>query len=333
MSKIHTVNDTFCITFVGARGVGKTSLLASMYRELQKEAVSCFCIDSESDGGVSLQVLGRTHEDMLKAMSAPIGEIISTEQGISGTTEPRNFTFRGQGTITHGEEKKLFHFPFRFTDLPGGWYIGKSQYGDSTDGVQKISDALNRSMVSFLSVDTPALMSGDPYLMNEFNRLGHIQNCYTQLAAQLASNKHTVIIVLSRCETYVKDPQLKEKLEITLKEKYGALINVLRNAGCKVKVTWIESLGGVEFVRYKDKCAQFKRTGAYAPNNCATPLIMALDAIYDVRSEELKELNKNWWQRFKNFCGIEHKDLEIKAIEVIRKEICEKLNINNEIKI
>ena len=103
---------------------------------------------------------------------------------------------------------------------------------------------------------------------------------------------------------------------------YGLLIKRLKDNGIPVYVTWIQTLGGLEFFQYKsinedaDKMATYIKTGSYAPDNCAAPLMLALKyglkhAIDTINAK----IADNYLQKFLKTMGWTNKTLAIKAAE------------------
>lgn len=260
----------FC--FVGPRGVGKTSLLASMYQQLKTKRVKNFFINLMTEEGKFTQsALDEAHLSMLEMIDETEMHAIVEELGIGGSADRNDFEFTGRYTIPNAGVFQLkdnveFLFRFRFTDMPGKWYNEGDEHNSEACQI------LSESLVSFLAVDTPALMEG-PATNKRNNKQDLIENWYNTSITKLADNKHSVIIVLSRCEAFWdRNEEMLEKLN----ESYGSLITSLKERGIKVFVTWVQTLGGIQFDHYEKRVAKFIRTGNYVPENCATPLQLAL---------------------------------------------------------
>lgn len=270
----------FC--FVGPRGVGKTSLLASMYQQIKDKQISNVYIDIDTDLGA------RTNAELANALDAMAGMIEDTDKGsfvevggIGGSQEEKEFEFTGDYTVEdtsfiRTSKYKRFRFHFRFVDMPGGWYENGGE-----EHMEDVKAHLLSSQVSFLAVDTPSLMEGGaPMLRN--NKVSAISGWYNSFASDLGAENHTVIMVLSRCEAYWSR---KEEMLAAVQQHYGAMINRLQGNGVAVFVTWVKTLGGIEFSHFakvvdaagnKISVAKFIRNGDYSPENCATPMQLAL---------------------------------------------------------
>lgn len=271
----------FC--FVGPRGVGKTSLLASMYQQIKEKQISNVFIDIDTPlGSETNVVLANSHADMEEMIDdTEKGGVVDLSIGLKGSQENKEFEFTGDYTVEDTDfistsKYKRFRFHFRFVDMPGGWY--------ENEGIEHKEDVkahLLSSQVSFLAVDTPSLMKGGATMLRK-NKVSAISGWYNSFASDLGAEKHTVIIVLSRCEAFWG--QQEEMLQ-AVQQHYGAMINRLKENGVAVYVTWVKTLGGIEFSHF-DKVVdadgnrmsepRFIRTGDYSPENCATPMQLAL---------------------------------------------------------
>ncbi|MDO5473298.1 MAG: hypothetical protein Q4F35_08175 [Akkermansia sp.] len=271
---------TFC--FVGPRGVGKTSLLASMYYEIKQSNVMSVKVDALTKIGERTQEsLDESHKQMLNMIEkTPMKGSVDLRldgKGIVATQGENHYEFICEGTVedtdlTRMSKYKRFRYRCKFIDMPGGWYKDVKIKDKA-----KALEYLKNSAVSFLAIDTPAIMEGDNKNKHS-NSSEAIANCYDNVRDELAANKHTVIIVLSRCERYWNE---RERMLEQLDQYYGSLINRLKAAGVEVIVTWVKTLGGMEFLQFRKNddqgyTARFIRVGNYAPENCSTPLQLAL---------------------------------------------------------
>ena len=276
----------FC--FVGPRGVGKSSLLASMFHELEEvKQLDNFYIDLRSETGRRTRAkLTAAKENMLRMITK--SEPYATAKqgvGLAGDEEQNEFEFIGRNALKDdtnaarwfGKEVTEFRFPFRFVDMPGAWYQAEN-INAATE--QKGRTVLESSAVSFLAIDAPALMA-DADICHRNTKVDTIRSWYENSLDVLSERGHTVVLVLSRCERYRADvPEMMSRLRST----YGVLIRKLKDAGMRVYATHVHTLGGMEFEEYEtvtcgnveEERARFIRVGNYAPQNCATPLALAL---------------------------------------------------------
>lgn len=289
--------DPIKITFVGARGSGKTSLMTSMCHELEEKGVSDFSVTTETS-----RILQETYESMLEMIGDTKMLDIVENSGIAGSTACDRYTFEGRQMMAG----RHFIFPFEFTDMPGGWY---TDTGAAAAHDHEVSETLLNSTASFLVVDAPALFEGG-LIHEKGNKPKAVVRWYRLNKGLLAERHHTVILVLSRCERFISDTTKREKLFEKVRKEYGPIIKELHSAGVHVVCTWVETLGGVQFYKYEKgndntKHAKFIRTGDYNPQNCAMPLILALHHGMDEIEKRLADEMQSCWQILANiFAGL-----------------------------
>lgn len=320
-----TTPISFC--FVGLRGVGKTSLLASMHHEIQQSNVTCVKIDTYNEKGAwTFDQLENSRREMLGMIEkTPKHGIVEEELGIIGSGDEKRYEFLCEATVEDTDlwsrsKNKRFRFRCEFIDIPGGWYWDASEQDKA-----KARKNLVNSAVSFLCIDTPPLMKGDMHngLQNAPSR---IANIYDEVLQDLAANKHTVILVLTRCEFCWNDRKaMLEKVD----KYYGKIIERLKAAGIEVYVTWIQTLGGLKFQNFRKKenalgyKQVFRRDGDYVPENCATPLQIAMSRGMERAQERINP-------GFLSALGWDVKELAVKAANKIATELKKQLHAGEE---
>lgn len=302
------------ICFVGMRGTGKTSLLASLYKELQEKSVDHFFPEFKTRKRLSEKLT-----DMLSVFGTT--EHIGVVAGaLEATLTPQVHIFNAQYDVAN--TNKRFIFPFKFTDIPGEWYNVEEHQAE-------IKSYLTGSSISFLTIDAPALMEGGA-IHNLYNGPMMIQDLYKEAHSNL-KDKHLVVIVLSRCERFMQDSAKRKELYKKVEAGYGPFATSLRNNGVTVFSVAVQTLGGVIFRRYNDKNEPvFIKIGEYAPKNCATPLALALRHGMKAILAHLEVINGGWFQRFLNTIGWSQDDLAQKAAENILKDLETKITSNAE---
>lgn len=316
----------FC--FVGCRGVGKTSLLSAMRKELKKGEVTSFYVDTKTpEGRHTASTLNQSYEDMVDMLeSASVGEIIPMG-GIAATAcdavpANREFIFKGRYTDAGWPRDKQFRFPFRFIDMPGGWYE------DDGGHEQEVSQILTHSAVSFLAIDTPAMMESGDAVHTRLNHADKIYDWYQENIDTLALQGHAVIIVLSRCEAFW---ERKDEMLGKFKERYKELLGLFQKAALPVCLVPVKTLGGVKFVAYDKSIprtprAQFMRTGSHAPENCVTPLKLAFIFGLVHIFKQIRE-KRGPWVIITDMIGFTHFDKAEKCVRGILNDI---VNINED---
>ncbi|MDR0704518.1 MAG: hypothetical protein LBF88_05965 [Planctomycetaceae bacterium] len=189
----------FQITLVGPTGVGKTSVLAAMYNELEYELNQIGC-EFKPIGTTKRNIIERRSE--LEGLGKGQKSILTENVAIMGTAGSRQFDFELRIPVKRDGKQDLLTFPVRITDLPGAWYQG-SDRGTEADKI------LTDSNCSFWVVDSTALMENisDEKETGEFHNIINdpetIYNSY-QRAFQDKHEDHTIVMVLVRSESYVQ---------------------------------------------------------------------------------------------------------------------------------
>lgn len=309
------------ICFVGPRGVGKTSLLASMSQELKKGNCADIFIDTQTHAGrFTSTTLNKSWEDMLTMIDdTDIGEIVPAS-GLAASNyaylgeDGREFIFTGRFSKQATFKTKTFLYPFRFVDMPGGWYDDEEQHAD------KVNRILGNSMASFLTVDTPAMMKGMAMHAKK-NRPGKIYDWYNTAMSSFKQNIHIVIFVLSRCEAYWDK---KELLLEKLKERYGDLIDLLKKNAIPIAVVPVQTMGGIKFQGYDPEGeATFIRTGDYKPAKCVIPLRVALFSGFINTLKKIKEEHGGIWDDVFDVLGFSHYDIAFEGAHKLANQLIE----------
>ena len=278
MSETATIN----IAMVGPRGVGKTSLLAAMYNELDDELSKIGCNLSLGAGATTKNITDRLKE--LKKAATSSGIKVQADEGVVG----------GGALIEHKFDLDIGdggapEVTLRFLDMPGAWYTGEGSRKDLEDADR----TLGESHVSFLAVDATALMEapskqtgGMGKYHDHFNKPEAIRQAYKR-ALNNFGDDHLVVITLIRAETYVKSGRIND-LYKRLREAYGNLASCLQKNGKQIPVfgCYVETVGSLVFNSFIEKEAEkdgvviseFRRIPGkgYAPSRCAIPLRLAV---------------------------------------------------------
>ena len=259
------------ISMVGPRGVGKTSLLASMYSQLQ-EIGAGFATGDAFDDGRTQEKLEIAHGKLIKLA---MGRSIRTDKsvGIPAGVEKDEYWFQAVTQVDAFYGRKVFVLPFHFVDFPGGWFT------KAGPGRKAVKECLGSSLLSYLAVDAPAVMAEDD-IHNEHNMPMSIQSLYEDSRGDLAG--HAVILTLIRGEKFIHEGRQKELVEKTRK-RYRGLARALKNADIQLVGTIIETVGGVHFRNFEEDqntgymVHEFINTGeGYKPKNCQVPLQLGL---------------------------------------------------------
>lgn len=323
MSNIPTVT----IAMVGPTGVGKTSLLAAMYRELETELRDIGGSFTMEAGPTQKSINDRIRELKSICRSDADKSIEIKAAGIEGTSDMREYNF--DLDVGDGGEPEA---RMRFIDLPGGWYTGDGEYN-------KADQILAGSHVSFLAVDAVALMEKNGKYHEDINRTDDIKEAYKRALKNIRED-HIVIITLIRSETYVKSNRIPELMK-RVKEEYAELVGFLKKNGEQILAfaCYVETVGGVRFSSVHERNGKpvftYERTShGYSPSRCAIPLRIAANrALGEALGGEIEKLEEvereadQWVETFKEkddfFRGFAE---EILGIPTSREEARKKAN-------
>lgn len=226
---------TLRITMLGPRGVGKTSLLASMYNEFDAAV--------QNIGGLTL-VPGTETSRILSERLAELKrqtEVLSSTYdggaGVSGTAVSREFLFE-LGLIAKPTELKLV-----FDDFPGGFVANQPQ---------KVLNFIEKADVIALAIDAPALVEQKGRWHETINAPRQITDLLKQALQPLDETK-LLLLVPVKCETYLQSSKQAGELLATVKEKYNPLLSFLKTGKLldlvAVAITPVQTLGTVRFDR------------------------------------------------------------------------------------
>lgn len=264
------------ITMMGARGVGKTSVLTSMYSNMN-EAISEKVMELEN------------------YFTDPVyidSQVFRPDQ--TSTDNPRYF----QHEVRIGDRES--GYTLKFTDIPGEYYASP-QYNEV------VRNMVNKSQVMLIAIDTPHMMEkideatgiGEGHYV--FNRVREITH-YFKEAFKENKEPRLVIFVPLKCEKYYYKNKM-DKVSQMVKTSYKPLLDILGAEGnrdlCTVAIMPILTLGGAEFFRFDSDLRDVgiynyvrnieKRK--YAPQFCEQPLILILRFLVAVAK---KAKNKQW---------------------------------------
>lgn len=258
---------TVQVTMLGARGVGKTSLLTAMYQQFDNTI-----------GTTNLQLIPDLESAAI--LSERLAELKSlldffestTGQGIASSQKERAFQF---GVGRQGKAPSL---ELRFVDYPGEYHSAAAPSPDRERALRLVRE----SRVVLLAIDTPALMEEEGRWNEMINRTQQITGLFRQ-AYQDLREPRLVIFAPVKCEKYVNNPQCAVMLRERLKQEYQSLLRLLGSEALTDKVvaviTPIQTVGSVKFISIEVEDNQphfyYRRIhpeASYNPQDCDQPL-------------------------------------------------------------
>ncbi len=216
---------------IGPDGVGKTTLLATMYHQFDKQS------------GFELAASKDTADDLQEAY-LKLSNIITQP-----TFTPTGPLLRGTAGIVERKFEMLFkgkkELDFVFYDIAGG-LIHADTDSDHHD-FKDFQNKLEESLVIMIVIDGSVLVEGDDFLLAQRNDPIQI---YKLLVPTLKNEKrdHLLLFVITKCEAWLKNETRRNQLETAFEKRYRIVLNMLSEqnnvAGVLIPV---KTLGCVEF--------------------------------------------------------------------------------------
>jgi len=253
-------------TMLGSVGVGKTTLLASMYERFTHVVGSAIDLNIVPERETS-RILS-SYVTTLKEL--PTNLVVS--KALDGTAKVRHYAFEV------GTTGRAPAFTLRFTDYPGR-YLLPDRYEDQS----RVEAALADSDVVLIAVDTPALMHDN----GRFHEMINVPMVVTDEVKRLfgaSPEPRLIVLTLLKSETYLGSPEAADRLIETVKERYRPLLDFLAagemraRAGCVVAA--VQTIGSIRLFKVDTDdrgrpTFQFRSTqigGTYAPLDTEQPL-------------------------------------------------------------
>ncbi|MEV6848319.1 hypothetical protein [Actinoplanes sp. NPDC051411] len=289
----ETLGRVMDITMLGPRGVGKTSLLVSLYDQFQGVAGSGGLVMTASDATTRAEL--QSYRESLRRFAMGV----TRDPGIGGNARVRSHLF-GLGTAGRAKPQMTL----RFTDIPGGLLTQTTP-----DAETAILDrALKDSGVIFLAVDSPSLMERNGQYNEETNKPELVTD-FVRDALAIGGNRLVVLVPL-KCEKYVASAGGTRELAAAVRESYQQLIKTVGQAlmPSAAVLTVVQTVGSMRFSRFEpdaDNAGQTRevfrlsRLGArYSPQDTDQPLRwmlrFAVNA-YKNRGKTVGERIGDWW--------------------------------------
>lgn len=286
------------IAMLGARGVGKTSLLTAMYQQFDSTIgkTGLQLIPDEESSAILQERLGE--------LTAQVDDFEATPE-IEGTDKPQSFIF------DIGQKGKKPSLRLHFQDFPGGYLSSQA----TPDQKKSIETAIQESVAILIPIDAPALMQQVQQKTkvgkwHEYvNKPSRIKDLLAKAYTDINSPR-LVIFAPVKCETYVRD-QSGANLLKQVRNGYANLLELFKaetlNPWIVSVVTPVQTVGNAVFSRteVEDKVPHFRfrkiYPGAeYDPKNSDQPLRYLLRFLLRLELEGKKRGLRGWWrERFK----------------------------------
>lgn len=271
------------LIMLGPDGVGKTTLLATMYHELSY-------LENQSD--FKFAANENTHKDLQEAFQK-LNTIITQP-----TFTPTGSLLKGTAGIVERQFEILFkdktELELVFCDIAGGLIRADNDNPDFKDFNQKLTQAI----VIINVIDGSVLVEGEELLLAQKNNPRQI---YELLHSTLADKQnHLLLFVITKCEAWLKNENSQEQLEIAFETHYKMIIRLIETLDNVVGVLIpVKTLGCVEFTRIdyhgnnREMIFVRKPNLPFQPVNTEQPLRYALAFALSQHNQ-----NRGKWNKF-----------------------------------
>jgi hypothetical protein len=283
-------------SMLGAPGVGKTSLLASMYERFG-DVIGSVDLDMLPESETS-RTLGRCLATLKKLPTS-----VKVTAALPGTGSVRHYQF------AIGAKGTTSAFTLRLTDYPGK-YMLPGHYADR----EKVEYALATSDVIIVSIDTPALVEMDGRFHDVVNTPTVVTDEIKRLLAD-TTEPRLLILTLLKCETYLESAASTEKLVNLVKARYQPLLNHIAGVGISDRVgcvlASVQTIGSIRLYEVDtdsvgDPVFRFRATrvgASYAPVDTDQPLRYLLRFVINKYRSNDRPIWRSLWERINGVDG------------------------------
>jgi len=263
------------ITMLGARGVGKTSILTALYEQFASTIGKVGLQLTPDDESINLL------QARLEQLRALVDDFEATG-GLEGDENPQAFKF-DLGKKAAKPSLKLI-----FQDFPGGYLNQNPQF---------IKQAMTDCIAVIIAIDAPALMEERSRWNEMINKPKQITSFFQQTYVDLIETR-LVIFVPVRCEKYLQNETDAHKLLHKIKDQYKELLDLFSSENLRSKVacvvTPVQTVGTVVFSRIEERdqkphfiFRKISHDAEYKPIDSDQPLLYILSFILKLRYDKI----------------------------------------------
>lgn len=282
-------NDVIMM-MLGPNGVGKTTLLATMYQELLRlNEHSSFTFLADNDTGVELdKAFYMLSQIIRQPIHSRVEALLERTIGI----HKRSFEI-----FFHGAKE----FDFIFCDHAGA--IATEGKSGQTD-LEEFYALLQQAIVIINVIDGAAMMAGSEMFASKFNRPTRIHDLLVKALNDYQN--HLILFVMTKCEKWLKDPKGYQILKEQFEKRHKAVLNLIQAHKAQNNVVGVfmpvKTLGCVEFSRVIDydgpnETIEFtlKPGLSFEPMYIEQPLRYALAFLLSEYKRNLNVIDGIWW--------------------------------------
>lgn len=278
----HEHQPDLRVSMLGPRGVGKTSLLASMWEQMES-VVSKTHLQLTPD----LSDAQTLHDKVVQLRKLFDKEGLQPDwsAGISSTADWRAFDF-GIGRRGKNASMRL-----QFVDYPGGWINEEGRLHRPW-----VQDLLARSDSILIPIDTPALMDRKGHWHVQRNQPDFIYQLI-QASYEELTRPRLVILCPIRCELYFKEA-VEKRLGERVQEGYELLLSHLANDTLRnlvaVVICPVQTVGEIVYEgspkeQYLPVFTKTQPDATYSPRDNEQPLRYVLRFAMRLQKEEREQ--------------------------------------------
>lgn len=250
------------VCMMGPRSVGKTTVLTSIFFEMQDSICGSKLYMTSMDANT--EQLINYHTMLVDAVEK------GNASNLPASSTESVFNF---GLGLKGQKPTLL---LNVQDFPGEYLTSKPY---------EVNNYMSKATVILIAIDTPYLMEDNGKYNMQKNKVDVVTN-YLKNNPNIVRDK-LVLFVPLKCERYMHEGRIDEVSE-KVKGAYAGLIEFFKQNNIASFVTPILTLGGIEFDKMKDnemgigdvsKIATYKsyaKDPVYAPLFCPQPLYYLL---------------------------------------------------------
>lgn len=236
------LNETPVIkaTMMGPRGVGKTSVMASIFGDTR---------DNIAGTGLFFRP---SHNSSAELYNKRLSLMNIFDKRINITDAPQAGVIAASNDVTSfsfemGRSGRAKSIDIEIKDFPGEFLVSRPD---------EVSNYIAESHIVMVAIDSPYLMEDDGRYNEEKNNVKGVTEFFTNHFESI-QNK-LILLVPLKCERYFHDGKidvLKKKIEST----YSTLTKFCEESNIACVIAPIQTLGGVEF----DKFTNYNSTNNY----------------------------------------------------------------------
>lgn len=208
------------IGMIGPKGVGKTSLLAAMYHEINPLlGQSDLKLVTSDRTGMTQRYLDAAQSDLENIARG----LYDVPPGVPNTDDVRTLQFALRDSV-----RDRRYATMRWTDYPGEWLFptGLSRLDRDSPDHDELWTRLLRSSAALVAVDTPALMWQEGRLNAQINKPQQVGGLLQEWAGG-RGRKSVVVLCALKCEKWVQTPAGRREVEQAARRAYREVIDQL----------------------------------------------------------------------------------------------------------